>query len=359
MKKSNVGMLFALLFLVALGGGPGSRPAGSEPAKSFPPRQLTYLVCFDPGGQSDREARRQAPLLEKFLGQNVIIDYKIGGGGALGWRVLTKAKPDGYTFAGFNIPHVILQPLQQDVGYKTEEIVPLFLFHKPPLALAVLETSPFKTVKDLIEHAKKNPYIVSVGGSGAYTGYHMATLRFEKLIGAKLTYVPYTGAAPQMTSFLGGHLVAVFGASDDLTRYRDKVRILGFATDKRFPGFPGKRLPPRTLPYAVGFMTLAGGAGLAFRSWRYRGQDLAIKWPDRDGALRIAVNLLLLVLYIALIAPLGMPIVTALYVAAAIWYIDRKRIVAALLTGAGSGVVVYYLFLKLLELQFPLGLLQR
>jgi hypothetical protein len=70
------------------------------------------------------------------------------------------------------------------------------------------------------------------------------------------------------------------------------------------------------------------------------------------------VNLLLLALYIALIEPLGMPIVTALYVAAAIWYIDRKRIVAALLTGVGSGVVVYYLFIRLLELQFPLGLLQ-
>jgi tripartite-type tricarboxylate transporter receptor subunit TctC len=238
MKRTHVVTLIALLGLVALGLGMGSRAAWSDPAKAFPIRQITYMVCFDPGGQSDREARRQAPLLEKFLGQKVIIDYKIGGGGALGWRALTKAKPDGYTFAGFNIPHVILQPLQQDVGYKTEEIVPLFIFHKTPLALAVLETSPFKTLKDLIDHAKKNPYLVSVGGSGAYTGYHMATLRFEKLIGAKLTYVPYTGAAPQMTSFLGGHLVAVFGASDDLTRYRDKVRILGFATDKRFPGFP-------------------------------------------------------------------------------------------------------------------------
>src|SRR4030067_1433044 len=144
MKKSNVGMRFAMLFLVALGVGLGSRPAWSEPAKSFPPRQLTYLVCFDPGGQSDREARRQAPLLEKFLGQKVIIDYKIGGGGALGWRVLTKAKPDGYTFAGFNIPHVILHTLQQDVGYKNEEIVPLFLFHKNMLALAVLATRPSK-----------------------------------------------------------------------------------------------------------------------------------------------------------------------------------------------------------------------
>jgi len=133
---------------------------------------------------------------------------------------------------------VILQPLQQDVGYKTEQIDPVFVFHRTPLALAVLETGPYKTVKDLIDHAKKNPGAVTVGGSGSFSGYHMATLRFEKLIGTRLTYVPYTGAAPQMTSFLGGHVLAVFGASDDLTRYRDKIRVLGFATEKRFPGFP-------------------------------------------------------------------------------------------------------------------------
>jgi tripartite-type tricarboxylate transporter receptor subunit TctC len=66
----------------------------------------------------------------------------------------------------------------------------------------------------------------------------MATMRLEKLSGTKLTYVPFTGAAPQMTAFLGGHVLAVFGASDDLTRYKDKVRVLGFATEKRFPGFP-------------------------------------------------------------------------------------------------------------------------
>jgi tripartite-type tricarboxylate transporter receptor subunit TctC len=74
----------------------------------------------------------------------------------------------------------------------------------------VLATSPFKTLKDLVEYANHNP--VTVGGSGSFSGYHMATLRFEKMIGTRLTYVPYTGAAPQMTSFLGGHIVAVFGA---------------------------------------------------------------------------------------------------------------------------------------------------
>jgi len=168
----------------------------------------------------------------------VIIDYKVGGGGALGWRELARTKPDGYTFAGFNIPHVILQPLQQDVGYKTEQIVPLMIFQRTPLGLAVLNTSPFKTLKEFIDHAKKNPGAVSIGGSGSFSGYHMATLRFEKLTGTKITYVPFTGSAPQMTAFLGGHITAIFGASDDLTIHRDKLRVLGFAMNERFPGFP-------------------------------------------------------------------------------------------------------------------------
>lgn len=120
-----------------------------------------------------------------------------------------------------------------------------------------------------------------------------------------------------------------------------------------------ERLPPRTLPYAVGFMTMAGGAALAVRSWRYLGEDAEIQWPGRDGWVRITVNLLLLALFTALIGPLGMPVATALYVAAAIWYLDRSRLLAALLTGAASGVVVYYLFIRLLGLSFPLGPLER
>ena len=66
----------------------------------------------------------------------------------------------------------------------------------------------------------------------------MATLRFEKLTSTKITYVPFTGSAPQMTAFLGGHITAIFGASDDLTIHKDKLRVLGFATNERFPGFP-------------------------------------------------------------------------------------------------------------------------
>ncbi len=120
-----------------------------------------------------------------------------------------------------------------------------------------------------------------------------------------------------------------------------------------------ERLPPRTLPYAVGFMTLAGGLGLAVKSYRFHGEDPRIDWPEKDGWVRIGVNLLLLALFTALMDPLGMPIAAGLYVAAAIRYMDRGRTLAALLTGAGSAVVVYFLFIRLLGLSFPLGPLAR
>ncbi len=204
----------------------------------YPSKPITYLITFNPGGQSDREARRQQPLLEKILGQKILVDYKVGGGGALGWSELVRSKPDGYLICGINIPHIILQPMQQETGYKTEQIVPIALFQRTPLALAVLKDSPYKDLQGLIAAAKAKPGEISIGGSGTFSGHHIATLRLQKLSGAKFNYVPFTGAAPQMTAFLGGHVNAVFGNSDDLVKHADTIRVLGTADEKRFFGFP-------------------------------------------------------------------------------------------------------------------------
>lgn len=115
---------------------------GARAQKAYPTKSITYLITFNPGGQSDREARRQQPYLEKILGVKIVVDYKVGGGGALGWSELVRGKPDGYLMAGINIPHIILQPLQQKTGYTTEQIVPISLFQRTPLGLAVLKKSP-------------------------------------------------------------------------------------------------------------------------------------------------------------------------------------------------------------------------
>ena len=207
-------------------------------AANFPSRQLTYLVSFDPGGQSDREARRQQPLLERYLGRKVVVDYKAGGSGALGWSEVAHSRPDGYLFVGINIPHIILQPLLQDTGYETAQLQPVAIFQRTPVGLAVAANSPFRTLDDFVKAATARPGTISIGGSGSLTAPHMAALRLNRLTGAKITYVPFSGSAPAITAFLGGHTVANFAFSDDLVRFRDRIRILAIATEARFAGFP-------------------------------------------------------------------------------------------------------------------------
>jgi tripartite-type tricarboxylate transporter receptor subunit TctC len=232
MKKIIISVAAVLIIAVGM----SAVPAWA--AADYPTKQISYLICFDPGGQSDREARRQQPHLERILKQKVLIDYKVGGGGALGWRELTRAKPDGYFIGGFNIPHIILQPLQQEVGYKTEQIVPVAIFQRTPLALIVPANSQFKTLQEIVEYAKKNPGAVTMGGTGPFSNHHMATLRLQKLSGTRLTYVPFTGSAPMMTAVLGGHVAGTFANSDDLVRFKDQIRILSVATEQRFQDFP-------------------------------------------------------------------------------------------------------------------------
>lgn len=232
MKKS----LFALFLTVALALFLGT---AQSMAKDFPSKPITYIIPFNPGGQSDVTAQVQKADLKKLLGVPVIITYKPGAGGAVAWSQLARSiKPDGYTICGNNIPHIILQPLlRKDAGYKTEDLVPIVMFETTPIGLAVLKDKPWKTLKDFIESAKANPGKITVGGCGKYTGHHITFLMLQKLAGIKLTYVSFTGAAPSVANFLGGHVDALLGNSNDLLAHKDKIRILAIGTEERAPWY--------------------------------------------------------------------------------------------------------------------------
>ena len=120
-----------------------------------------------------------------------------------------------------------------------------------------------------------------------------------------------------------------------------------------------ERLPPRTLPYFLGTTVLLAGLLLSIKSWRYRGPDTAIKWPSRKGFIRVLVAFVSLAFYTCAINLIGMPLATALFVAFLVWYLWRRkrRVFYALLTGVISGVVVFYVFIRFLELSFPTGFL--
>ncbi|MBM4329393.1 MAG: tripartite tricarboxylate transporter substrate binding protein [Deltaproteobacteria bacterium] len=225
MKKLK--LLFIVVALLALAGSVFG-------AEKFPTGPITYIIPFNPGGQSDVEARLQQPFLEKDLGQPIVITYMPGAGGGLAWTKFAQAKSDGYSICGINIPHIILQPLSQtDVAFKTEDLKPVCIFESTPIGLAVKQGSSINNVKEFIEFAKANPGKVTVGMSGKFSGHHMAALQFMKMTGTKLTLVTFTGAAPQVTNLLGGHVEAIFGNSSDLVTYATQIKVLAIGSEKR------------------------------------------------------------------------------------------------------------------------------
>jgi tripartite-type tricarboxylate transporter receptor subunit TctC len=233
MKKVAIGfiVLFATLAMVW---------AGVANAAEYPNKRLTYNICFNPGGESDITARIQEQPLKKYFGQDVVINYKIGGGGALGWSELVQSKPDGYTIAGHNLPHIVLQPMElADAGYKTLDLKNIYMFESTPNVLMVRNDSPYKTLKEFIDYVKKNPPgVVTVGGSGVSSANDLGTAMLNKAAGIKLTYVPFGGTGSAVPALLGNHVTALMSYSPMVVQYREKFRFLAMAADKRMDVIP-------------------------------------------------------------------------------------------------------------------------
>ncbi|MFZ7102865.1 MAG: tripartite tricarboxylate transporter substrate binding protein [Peptococcaceae bacterium] len=208
----------------------------NEPA--YPVKPITYLCPFPAGGINDIMMRRQQPLLEKVSGVKYLIEYKGGAAGAVGWSHMITQKPDGYYIASINIPHIILQPHAADSGYQTEDIVPVAFTQATPNGIAVPKDSPFNTLADLIQYAKENPGKVTIGGTGTNSGHHVATMEFMKAANIEVTYVPFTGSAPQMTAVMGGHTTATFGNSTEFFGQQDKLKVLAIGSKERMEALP-------------------------------------------------------------------------------------------------------------------------
>lgn len=230
MRKCHV-MVFVLIVLVGL-------TFTSALAAGFPDKPINYVICFNPGGESDITARIQQQPLEKVLGVPIVIVYKKGGGGAVGWSEMMRTKPDGYTIYGTNLPHTIVQPMTRgNAGYETEKIDNVYFFEFTPNILAVSTDSEIKTVKDFVEYAKKNPG-VSIGGSGQPSANSLGTEAFAKVAGIKLTYISFTGSGAAVPALLGGHVKGLMTYTSMAAQYPDKIRALAVAADKRAQALP-------------------------------------------------------------------------------------------------------------------------
>jgi tripartite-type tricarboxylate transporter receptor subunit TctC len=211
--------------------------AGAATA-AYPEKTINYIIAFGPGGESDISARLQEPYFKKYAGQTVAIQYKPGAGGATAWSQINSAPGDGYTVIGTNLPHIVLQPLQKEVGYKTDELANVYWFHFTPDAVVVPAESPHKSLKDLVAAAKKAPGATTFSGSGTNSANHLAQQRLDKLAGIKTTYVPFKGTGASNTALLGKQVSGSWSYTTVAVQLGDQVRCLAVAMEKRHPRLP-------------------------------------------------------------------------------------------------------------------------
>jgi len=199
----------------------------------WPTRAITMIVPFPPGGLADLVARPVAEAMSRELGQPVVIENKAGAGGGIGMSQAAKAKPDGYTvLMALSSLTVIPEAdvvLSRPAMFALTDLRPIARFTADPTVLAVRAESPWKTVQQFVDDAKKRPGAINYGSSGSYGTMHVPMEILSQNAGIKLTHIPFTGAGPAVVALLGGQIDAVSsGPATVLQQVKaGKLRVLG------------------------------------------------------------------------------------------------------------------------------------
>ncbi|TXI67222.1 MAG: tripartite tricarboxylate transporter substrate binding protein [Limnohabitans sp.] len=228
--------------LLQIGGAAVASMALPALGQSYPAKPIKLICPWPAGGSSDMVMRALAESASKFIGGQVIIENKAGASGMLGPNELVKAAPDGYTLSQVTIgvarlPH--MQKMQFDPLRDFTYIVCLTGY---TFGIVVKADSPFKTIQDLVNHAKANPGKFTYGSTGNGTTPHLAIEEFASKAGVQLTHVPFKGSSDGLQALLGGHI----DAHSDATGWAPHVeagtlRLLatyGSKRTKRWPHVP-------------------------------------------------------------------------------------------------------------------------
>ena len=202
-------------------------------------KNVLYWQAFPPGGESDLSARHQQMVLKKKCPAiDTIIQYKAGAGGGLMWSQMNSLPGDGVNVVGVNLPHIVFQPIEGEVQYKTADVTPVYWFHFTPDALVVPENSPYKTFAEFIAGAKKDPGKMNLGGSGLNSANHASHERLNAAFNIKSTYVPYKGTGDMALAVVGSQIDGAVTYTAFAVNNKSKVRALAVAMEKRHPLLP-------------------------------------------------------------------------------------------------------------------------
>lgn len=202
---------------------------------------IRLIVPFSPGGGSDIFARLVAPGLADILKQAVIVENKPGAGGAIGADLVAKSPPDGRTLLVSDSAAYSISPsLYPNLPYAAKDLVPVADVARFGNVLLVSGSSPYQTLEDILNAARRQPGKLSIASAGNGTSPHLTAEKLQRDAGIKLTHVPYKGSGPAIADTVGGQVDMVFSGLPSVTEFlkSGRLRAIGIASAQRSPFAP-------------------------------------------------------------------------------------------------------------------------
>jgi tripartite-type tricarboxylate transporter receptor subunit TctC len=206
---------------------------------AYPSKPISLIVPWPAGAGTDVVQRAAARLVEAQLGRSIVVFNKPGAAGVIGAREIENAAPDGYTLGGIASTVLLTQyTVPNPTDWKKYQAIATLTYD--PAAIAVRTDSPWKSLKELIDHAKSRPGVVTVGNSGMGGFHHVFSVVLEEAAGIKVNHIPFKGGTEIVLATLSGQLDAA--SADTSALYSQvqsgKLRLLGLASKTRHPMFP-------------------------------------------------------------------------------------------------------------------------
>ena len=232
MKIDSIVVLAALTMLAPI------NPAAAQ--DSLRDKTIRIIVPFPPGGSADSLARIVTQQVTQATGQRFVIENRPGAGTIIGTEAVARSAPDGTTLLMMSNSFVINGIVRASLPYDPMAFEPVCFLVDSPQVLVVNESSPWRTLKDLVDAAKARPGELSYAAVGPATTQHIAGEMFKQAAGINLTYVPYPGGAPAVTALMGGHVSMVLANYNEVMEQlrAGKLRPLAVASRERIKPLP-------------------------------------------------------------------------------------------------------------------------
>jgi tripartite-type tricarboxylate transporter receptor subunit TctC len=211
---------------------------------AYPSRPITLINPFPPGGAADVVGRPFAAVLEPIIKQPVVIETKAGAAGAVGAQFAASAKPDGYTLLVHIVSISGFAEMDKLFGrqpkFTRADFIPIARFTEGPMVLVVNDQTPYNTLKEFVDDAKKRPNEIVFSSSGLYGALHLPAALFMKAAGIQMRHLPTNGGGPALTAVLGNNsqVLASSVAAANAQIKAGKLRALACFSDQRATSLP-------------------------------------------------------------------------------------------------------------------------